>query len=161
MQPPVRTSHPRIRASRLAAVAFLALCAVWPATGAELGISETVELDFGAVVDRDGSVILGLGDTIVFDPFSIHVGNAVSTGHYLITGDPFATFSLSITGSTVGGLSIGSFETTEGTPPLLNVALGLSGQLDLGLGGTLTVNSGQAAPGNDQPLLFTITVNYN
>jgi hypothetical protein len=130
-------------------------------TGAELAISESTEIDFGSVVDRDGSVSLGLADAIVFDPFSIHVGDPVTTGEFLITGDPFATFSLSVSGSTIGGLGIGTFETSEGTPPLLNVSLNATGQLDLRLGANLTVDSAQVLPAPDQPLLFTITINYN
>jgi len=132
-----------------------------PVAGADLAISESTELDFGSVVDRDGSVSLGLADNIIFDPFSIHVGDPVATGEFLITGDPFATFTLSVSGSTIGGLGIGSFDTSEGPPPLLNVSLNAVGQLDLRLGADLTVNSAQVLPAPDQPLLFTITIDYN
>lgn len=146
-------------------LARLALCGllvgVWTADGAELAITETTELDFGAVVDRNGAVTLGLADAIISDPFGIHVGGVVTTGVYHITGDPFATFSLSVVGATVGGLSISNFNTSEGVPPLLNVALGISGSLDLRLGARATINSAQVNPGLDQPLFYTIIVNYN
>lgn len=151
------------RAGRLsiALLALLVLSTPLPLTGAPLSILESVELDFGTVVDEDGLVQLGLTDDVMFDPFGIHVGDPVSTGHYMISGDPFATISLTITGSTVSGLSIGSFVTSEGTPPLLNAALDITGQLDLSLGATVSVNSAQVTPGTGQPLLFTIIVDYN
>ncbi|MCB1150740.1 DUF4402 domain-containing protein [bacterium] len=147
-------------------IILLLLCSgLWglppTAAGAELAISETTELDFGAVVDRNGAVTIGLSDNVIFDPFGIHVGGTVSTGVYRITGDPFATFSLSVVGTSIGGLSIDSFNTSEGTPPLLNVALGITGSLDLRLSGRVTVNSAQANPGLNQPLFYTISVNYN
>lgn len=137
------------------------LVGVWTADGAELAISESTELDFGAVVDRNGAVTVGLNDDVIFDPFGIHVGGVVTTGVYRITGDPFATFSLAVIGTTANGLSVDGFNTSEGAPPLLNVALGIAGSLDLRLGGRVTVNSAQAAPGLDQPLFYTITINYN
>ncbi len=146
--------------SRYLLLVLLVACS-WPVTGAELAITESTKIDFGSVVDRNGTVSLGLADAIVFDPFAIHVGDPVTTGEFLITGDPFATFSLSISGSTVGGLGIGTFETNEGTPPLLNVSLNATGQLDLRLGANLTVDSAQVLPAPNQPLLFTITINYN
>jgi hypothetical protein len=151
----------KIRGGVCALLALLVFLAPLPLTGAPLTIMESVELDFGTVVDRNGVVQLGLSDNVLFDPFGIHVGDPVSTGHYLISGDPFATISLSITGSTVSGLSIGSFITSEGTPPLLHAALDITGELDLSLGATVSVNSAQVVPGAGQPLLFTITVNYN
>ncbi len=142
-------------------IALVILSSPWSVSGAPLTILETAELDFGSVVDQNGTVTLGLADSITFDPFGIHVGSPVTTGHYLISGDPFSTLSLSIVGSTVAGLSIGTFMTSEGPPPLLNASLDINGELDLSLGANVSVNSAQVAPGANQPLLFTITVNYN
>jgi len=142
-------------------LALVLVLAPLSVSGAPLSILESVELDFGTVVDENGAVTIGLADAVTLDPFGIHVGDPVTTGHYLIGGDPFATVSLTITGSTVNGLSVGSFETSEGTPPLLNAALDISGELDLSIGATVTVNSAQVVPGDSQSLLFTITVNYN
>jgi hypothetical protein len=161
MHPVVLKASTRIRRFGAALAALGVLSAPLPLCGAPLSIVESVELDFGTVVDEDGSVTIGLTDTVTLDPFGIHVGDPVTTGHYLIGGDPFATVSLSIVGSTVAGLSVGSFETSEGTPPLLNAALDITGELDLSIGATVTVNSAQAVPGDSQSLLFTITVNYN
>jgi len=137
------------------------LCRAGPVCGVDLSIIETIELDFGAVLDADGAIVLGLGDAITSDPSSIHVGSTTITGQYMISGDPFAVFSLSIMGSTASGLTIDDFETSEGTPPLLAVVLDGTGEIDIRMGATLTVNEGSAAPGIDQPLSYTITINYN
>lgn len=142
-------------------VLLVALLQVVPAGGADLSIIETVNLDFGSVVDDNGTVVLGLGDAIIADPDGIHVAGPVATGRYTISGDPFAAFSLSIAGFTAAGLTIGTFETSEGTPPLLSVALDGSGELDISLGATLTVDSGVSAPGLNQPLIYIITIDYN
>ena len=132
-----------------------------PAGGVDLSIVETVELDFGAVIDGDGAVVRGRADAITADPAGIHVGGAVFTGQYTISGDPFAAFSLSIVGSTAAGLTIDLFDTSEGIPPLLSVALNGVGELDLSLGATLTVDSGTTTPGYDQTLTYVITIDYN
>lgn len=143
------------------AVILVMLCQAVPVCGVDLSILETVQLDFGAVIDNNGAVVLGLGDAITADPAGIHVGSISTTGQYMISGDPFAVFSLSILGSTASGLTIGDFVTSEGAPPLLAVALDGSGAIDIRLGATLTVDSGTAAPGLDQPLSYVITINYN
>ena len=142
-------------------LALALLCQGGPARGLELSILETIELDFGAVVDQSGAVRLGLSDAIVSDPSGIHVGTPVSTGQYEITGDPFAVFSLSILGSTADGLTISDFTTSEGTPPLLAVVLDGTGNKDIRLGATLTVEESSASPGLDQALAYTITIDYN
>ena len=45
-----------------------------------LSVAETVELDFGAVADADGTVTLDLTDTIASDPGNIHQGGTVASG---------------------------------------------------------------------------------
>jgi hypothetical protein len=142
-------------------VVLVLLCQVGPASGVDLSILETIELDFGAVLDSNGAVVLGLGDAITADPAGIHVGSIATTGEYMITGDPFAVFSLSILGSSASGLTINDFETSEGTPPLLSVVLNGAGEIDIRMGATLTVDEGLAEPGIDQPLTYTISINYN
>jgi hypothetical protein len=142
-------------------VTLVLLLQAGPAGGAELSIIETVKLDFGAVVDSDGTVVLGLADAIISDPSGIHVGTPVATAQFTITGDPFAAFSLSVVGYSAAGLGVSDFDTSEGTPPLLSVALDGAGELDLRLGATLTVESSIAAPGINQPLIYVITINYN
>ncbi len=124
-----------------------------------LGLSETTELDFGTVADNDGTITLDLSDSISSDPGGISVGGAIASGVYTCTGSPNATVSVTLTGSTSAGLTIGNFTSSE--PDLFAVSLGGSGSKDLTLGADLTVNSASAAPGLDQALSFTITVNYN
>lgn len=132
-----------------------------PVHGAELNITETAKLDFGAVVDRNGSVTVGLSDNVLSDPAGIHVGGVVNSGRFRITGDAFAAFSLLITSADSGGLSLDAFNTSRGTPPLLSVAIPLSGFIDLAVGARLTVDAAAATPGFDQPLSFTIIIDYN
>lgn len=143
------------------AIILVLLCQVGPASGVDLSILETIELDFGAVLDSDGAVVLGLGDAITADPAGIHVGSTAITGEYLITGDPFAVLSLSILGSSTSGLTIDDFETSEGTPPLLSVVLNGAGEIDIRMGATLTVDEASASPGVDQALTYTISIHYN
>lgn len=141
--------------------ALVLLCQAGPACGLDLGIIELADLDFGAVIDADGSVVLGLSDAITSDPASIHVGSPTSSGRYQISGDPFAVFSLSILGSTASGLTIDDFVTSEGVPPLLAVVLDGTGHKSIRLGATLTVDESTAVPGLDQPLIYIISIDYN
>ena len=134
------------------ALALAVLIQAGPVCGVDLSIVETVTLDFGAVLDDDGAVVLGLADAITADPAGIHVGSAVFTGQYTISGDPFAAFSLSVAGSSASGLTIDTFVTSEGDAE--------QGR-DLQMGATLTVDSASASPGLDQTLSYTITVDYN
>ncbi len=139
----------------------LLLLGLVPAAGAQLAVSEVVELSFGSVVDMDGTITLGLADAIVSDANAIHMGGNVATGQYEITGDPFATISITFAGSTGNGLSIYQFDTDQGTPPLSGISLDADGRLLLRIGATLTVDAAQCTPGLGQALPFTITVNYD
>ncbi len=124
-----------------------------------LGLSETTELDFGTVADNDGTITLDLSDSISSDPGGISVGGAIASGVYTCTGSPNATVSVTLTGSTSAGLTIGNFTSSEAD--LWTVSLGGSGSKDITLGADLTVNSASASPGLDQALSFILTVNYN
>ncbi len=139
--------------------ALLCLAAV-PAY-AQLTIQETLELDFGAVVDLNGSVVLDLNDTITSDPNSIHVGGLVSSGLYTIQGDALRTIDINIIAQNSNGLNLSNFTTSEGSPPILNAALDAVGELDLTIGATLTVQASNAVPGINQALAYTVNVNYN
>lgn len=141
--------------------ALLVVALAAPASGADLGIVETVQMDFGAVLDRNGSLTLGLSDNLVADPAGIHAGGVLMSGRFLITGDPFAAFSLDIVGSDSDGLILNSFNTTSGQPPVLNAVLNGLGQLTVRFGAVLTVQSSRADPGLDHLLSYTISVNYN
>ncbi len=58
--------RPPGRACALPALLLLTLAG--PAGGADLAISETVQMDFGAVLDQNGSLTLGVNDNLVADP---------------------------------------------------------------------------------------------
>lgn len=151
--------RPPGRACALPALLLLTLAG--PAGGADLAISETVQMDFGAVLDQNGSLTLGVNDNLVADPGGIHAGGVLMSGRFLITGDPFAAFSLDITGSDTDGLTLGDFDTSVGQPPVLNAALNGIGQLSVRFGAALTVQASRADPGLDHLLAYTITINYN
>ncbi len=141
--------------------ALLCLVLVSGQAYGQISVVEDVELDFGAVVDVDGSVVLNLSDTIASDPNGIHVGGFVSSGVYRIQGDPLTAVDIDISAQNGSGLSLSGFTTSEGAPPILAAALDAGGRLDLTLGATLTVTSSQATPGDNQALSFTFTIDYN
>jgi hypothetical protein len=151
--------RPPIPRLLLPGLALLVLAA--PVTGADLDVVETVQMDFGAVLDHDGAVTLGLNDNLVSDPAGIQAGGVLQSGRFLITGDPFAAFSLDVNGSSEDGLSLASFNTSAGQPPVLNAVLNGAGQLSVRFGAVLTVEDSRAAPGLDQLLAYTITIDYN
>jgi len=152
-------ARPPGRATAVTALLLLALVA--PAGGADLAILETVQMDFGAVLDQNGSLTLGVNDNLVADPDGIHAGGVLTSGRFLITGDPFAAFSLDIAGSELDGLGLGDFDTSLGQPPVLNAALNGLGQLTVRFGAELTVQASRAEPGLDHLLAYTISINYN
>ncbi len=124
-----------------------------------LGLSETTELDFGTVTDEDGTITLGLSNSITSDANGISIGGTIASGVYDVTGEANATVSMSIAGSSAAGLTIGSFTSSEAD--LSTVSLGAGGLKAVTLGADLTVASATAAPGADQALSFIVTVNYN
>ena len=124
-----------------------------------IGLSETIELDFGVVVDADGTIRLGLADSIISDPSGISVGGSIASGVYTFTGTPNAIVSASLSGSSSAGLTLGNFTSAEAD--LGTISLGPSGSHDVTLGADLTVAGASAAPGSNQLLPFTISVSYN
>mgnify|MGYP002064858958 CR=1 FL=1 len=82
----------------------------------------TAEMDFGSLADHDGYVEIGPSDNILADPQNIFFG-----------GVPYSAVI------TVGG-----------DPPLAGVSLGTTGQIELYVGGRLTVDSTSASPGDDE-----------
>ena len=122
-------------------------------------VAETTELDFGTVVDRNGTITLGLPSTITGDANDIHVGGTTKAGVYTLSGGANLTVSVSFSGSTANGLTIDQFETDQAD--LSSVSLGPEGAVALAVGADLTVAQASAAPGADQALSFVITVAYN
>ena len=124
---------------------------------AALAVTESVEIDFGTVTDNDGVITLTLVNTIVGDASGIHVGSSTPvTGSYIVSGQAGAAVGIDINGSTTAGLEIKNFTTDAGVLPLAGQILPIT----LAVGADLEVFSGTAAPGNDQPLNFTVSVNY-
>ncbi|HPF33903.1 MAG TPA: DUF4402 domain-containing protein [Candidatus Krumholzibacteria bacterium] len=128
-----------------------------------LSVAETVELDFGAVADADGTVTLDLTDTIASDPGNIHQGGTVASGVYTITGSASTLVDVDIAAANANGLLLSNFTTNAGagTFPLVGVSTDGTGALALTLGADLQVQSGVAAAGSNQSLNFTLTVTYN
>lgn len=125
---------------------------------AALTVFETIEIDFGTVTDNDGTITLDLADTIN-DPSGIYVASdPATTGDYLLGGESGQTVAIVLTGSTTNGLTIGNFTTSEAD--LNNVTL-TGGSISLLIGADLTVASGTATAGPNQPLNFTIGITYN
>ncbi len=125
-----------------------------------IGVSVTADLDFGSLADYDGYVELGAADNVLADPQNIFFGGTPYSAIISITGDPDAAISVTINGGTQSGLTLSTFHTDRGTPPLVAVSLGAAGAIELRVGGRLTVDSAAASPGNDHSVPYTITVNY-
>lgn len=128
-----------------------------------LSLAETVELDFGAVADADGTVTLDLADTIASDPAGIHQGGTVQSGVYTVTGSASTLVDVDIAAANANGLNLSNFTTDVGggTFPLVGVSTDGTGALAMTIGADLQVQSGTAAPGSNQSLNFTVTVTYN
>ena len=124
-----------------------------------LNVTESTELDFGAVADNDGTITLNLTDTISADPSGIHKGGTAASGHYTVTGEPNKSVTIGFAGSTANGLTIGSFTTSQADPN--NVALGGAGSVLITIGADLTVDAATATEGSDHLLSFTVSVTYN
>ena len=122
-------------------------------------VTETTELDFGAVSDNDGTVTLGLADSITLDPNGIAAGGTVATGDYTITGESDAVVTIVLTGSgPTNGLTIGNFTTDQADLNLVTIS---GGAIVLAIGADLTVAEATAAPGLNYPLNFTLGITYN
>lgn len=128
---------------------------------AQLSIVENVQMDFGSVLDSSGSIILGLNDLITIDPSRIHLGGVTWSGNYMITGTPSTVVQINIISTNANGLTLSDFKTNRGSPPLVGTSLDVNGELELIIGAKMTINSGVAVPGMDQPMAFTLIVNYN
>lgn len=128
---------------------------------AEVSISTDQQMDFGQLADKDGSVTLGLTDTITADPNIIHYGGSPYSGIYTLTGDPDTLVDITINTNASNGFSLSSFVSSEGNLPLVGVTLNAGGFLVLTVGATLTLDATTALIGSGQNIAFTITSTYN
>jgi hypothetical protein len=120
------------------------------------------QMDFGQLALSDGSVTLGLSDSIINDPDIIYYGGSAYSGIFTITGDLGVAVDVSIVAIPSNGLTLSSFVSSEGNMPLTGVLLSpTTGELVLTLGATLTVDRMQASVGSGQTISFTITSTYN
>ena len=126
---------------------------------AALDVAETAELDFGTVQLITGTVTLGTGNSITADPNTIHIGDAVVSGVYTVTGEANQTVDVSLSGSVANGLTLGNFSSSPAS--LANLSLGAGGSTAVTIGADLTVDAGTASTGGGQLLAFTVTVTYN
>jgi Domain of unknown function (DUF4402) len=130
-------------------------------TAAEVSISTDQQMDFGQLADKDGSVTLGLTDSISSDPSFIHYGGSPYSGIYTLTGDPSTAVDITIATSPSNGFTLASFVSSAGGLPLIGTLLSPAGELVLTVGATLTVDSSTAVIGSGQAVSFTITSTYN
>ena len=128
---------------------------------AAVSITTDQQMDFGQLADKDGSVTLGLADTITSDPNIIHFGGSPYSGIYTLTGDPNTLVDISVSSNPNNGFSLASFVSSEGSLPLVGVTLNGGGFLVLTVGATLTLDSTTAIVGSGQNIAFTITSTYN
>lgn len=119
------------------------------------------QMDFGQIADRDGSIVLGLGDAITSDPSFIHYGGDPYSAIYTITGDPNTAVDITISTAGVNGLSLSNFTSSEGPIPLISVNLDGTGELVLTVGATLSIDATTASRGPGQTIAYTITTTYN
>jgi hypothetical protein len=127
-----------------------------------LTVTEDTQLDFGAVADNDGVIILGTGDAITSDASGIASGTPAS-GDFTITGTPGVTVTVGITiGSPGTGLTMSDVTTSPANVTTASQTLdGATGEFSFIMGATLTVDGDTAAVGDDQTLPFTISVTYD
>lgn len=132
-----------------------------PRRDAEVTISTDQQMDFGQLADKDGSVTLGLADTIVADPDHMAYGGSPYSGIYTITGDPNTAVEIQFIANPSNGFTLSSFVTSEGSGNPISATLNGAGQLVLTVGATLTLNAAQVSVGSGQSISFTITSTYN
>ncbi len=124
-----------------------------------VSVVEDTTIDFGAVVPEDGTIVLGLANSITSDPAGIHVGSStVTTGAYTISGEPSQLVAVTMTGSTANGLQIDVF--TSDAADLNNVALDVAGDATIAIGASLIVTGASTIPGTNA-LAFTLGITYN
>ena len=140
----------------------------FPLTGvvdvfANLSVTEVTQMDFGIVLDRDGSVTLDLADNVADGGNDVYAGGTPASGDYQIAGEAGQVVNLTLESATgFTGLAMSNFTVNAGagaaTFPTTGTLTG--GTLDIIVGADLTVTAADATPSVDQSLSFTIGVAY-
>jgi hypothetical protein len=130
---------------------------------ADIAINETAQMDFGVVLDRDGTVTLNLNDAVVDGGNDVAAGGTAQSGGYQITGESGIVVDISLESTTGGsGLALSNFtvDAGAGATTFPTTATLTGGSANLVVGADLAVTAADAAPGADQALTFTIGVTY-
>ena len=125
-----------------------------------LTVVQDTPMTFGTLADTDGYVEIGPDDDVLANPHHIQVDDTVFSAVFDITGDPDRAFSMSIAGDNNQGLTLNTFRTDQGEPPLGGLVLDGTGQFRVRIGARITVDASQASPGADRSVPYTITVLY-
>ena len=129
----------------------------------DVAISETAQMDFGVVLDRDGTVTLNLSDAIVDGGNDVAAGGTPHSGGYQISGETGSIVDITLVSSSGGtGLAMTNFtvDAGSGATTFPTTATLSGGNANMVVGADLTVTAASAAPGANQALTFTIGVTY-
>lgn len=133
-----------------------------------LSISEDTPMNFGSLGAGPvgGTVVLDQADGVSTTGDVNHLGGAIASGDFTITGEPSATYIISYgNGSLDTNPASGAAMSVSGINSSASGTIGVGGTEAIIVGGTLNVNGGQPA-GNYSTGLglgspYTITINYN
>lgn len=131
-----------------------------PADKDALAVYQVYSMYFGTLVDNDGYVVLGTGDTILQDPNHLVYGGVPQSAQIRLDGDPFVAVSVDFTAGVATGFSLSAFETDYGTPPLSGLTLDAGGLLTLSVGARLQLDAAMLAAGDGQQIGYTVTAVY-
>jgi len=131
-----------------------------PAEKAELSVYQVYSMYFGTLVDNDGYVVLGTGDSILQDPDHLVYGGVPQSAQIRLNGDPFVAVTVDFAAGSATGFSLGSFETDYGTPPLSGLTLDATGYLTLHVGARLQLDADLLSSGSGQQIGYTVSALY-
>lgn len=132
-----------------------------------LNLGTAVDLNFGQVETPGAgvteTVIVATDGTTIGSTATITNSAAITQGLYQITGDATETVGISVTGSSLNGLTLGNFDLTYDGATFTSGATGLpaptSSGAELAIGGTLSIDGDTVTPGA-KTVAYTIEVNY-
>jgi hypothetical protein len=131
-----------------------------PATGkAEVQVTEDFTLNFGALCDRDGSVLVGADGSVQDNPDHLYYGGTTQAAQFSLTGDALRQVTIDASAAASGGFSLSGFVTNYGETPVL-AQFDAAGNLVVDLGARLTVDGSQVAAGEGQTVGYTLTTVY-